>query len=378
MEGDVEQPRLLISSSRKPVSYINLAKRFLQEHGEVQLSALGVAISSMVTLAEILKNKQLAVETRVVTSLEEISSESRTRHKPKMSVTLKKSPQFDDILAAEGARTSFGQGMGSGFGGEDSDPRPGHSSGGSIRHLRGGNAGSGSARSGGPGLAYSPDAMQQLLSERLAHPGMGNYASSGSMSGGGSRDYLGGGGGSLGSYEASPAGMAYHGGSGPQLQQFLGAGSHELQQSLGSMDARGGGGRQQMSPGPWSGGVHQQQASGGYLSGGQQYPGAGPPTSQQQQYAYLLQQQLQLAQQQAHEAQQQQQHQQLAQQLASLQLAQQQAAKDQQAAHQSLSYLGSPHGQLPPQQQHEQQLQQPSHQQPQQSVPSPYTPELQQ
>jgi DNA-binding protein len=52
-------------------------QRFLQEHGEVQLSALGVAISSMVTLAEILKNKQLAVETRVVTSLEEISSESR-------------------------------------------------------------------------------------------------------------------------------------------------------------------------------------------------------------------------------------------------------------------------------------------------------------
>lgn len=43
----------------------------------MQLSALGVAISSMVTLAEILKNKQLAVETRVVTSLEEISSESR-------------------------------------------------------------------------------------------------------------------------------------------------------------------------------------------------------------------------------------------------------------------------------------------------------------
>jgi DNA-binding protein len=54
-----------------------LKQRFLQEHGEVQLSALGVAISSMVTLAEILKNKQLAVETRVVTSLEEISSESR-------------------------------------------------------------------------------------------------------------------------------------------------------------------------------------------------------------------------------------------------------------------------------------------------------------
>lgn len=36
--------RILISSTRKPVSYINLAKRFLQEHGEVQLSALGIAV----------------------------------------------------------------------------------------------------------------------------------------------------------------------------------------------------------------------------------------------------------------------------------------------------------------------------------------------
>ncbi len=53
------------------------AQRFLAEHGEVQLSALGVAISSMVTLSEVLKTKQLAVETRVVTSLEEISSDSR-------------------------------------------------------------------------------------------------------------------------------------------------------------------------------------------------------------------------------------------------------------------------------------------------------------
>ena len=39
--------RILISSTRKPVSYLNLAKRILQEHGEVQLSALGIAVRSM-------------------------------------------------------------------------------------------------------------------------------------------------------------------------------------------------------------------------------------------------------------------------------------------------------------------------------------------
>ena len=51
--------RILVSSTRKPMSYINLAKRFLNEHGEVHFAALGVAISPMVTAAEILKNRRL-------------------------------------------------------------------------------------------------------------------------------------------------------------------------------------------------------------------------------------------------------------------------------------------------------------------------------
>lgn len=97
--------RLLISSSRKPISYVPAAKvsagwrrqavrlpaqvptdmwaqpclrgiihavhapdcaasclppvqRLLQEHGEVHLSALGIACSSMVTVAEILKSRK--------------------------------------------------------------------------------------------------------------------------------------------------------------------------------------------------------------------------------------------------------------------------------------------------------------------------------
>ena len=48
--GCVGSRRILISSTRKPVSYINLAKRFLQEHGEVQLSALGIAVRHAATL----------------------------------------------------------------------------------------------------------------------------------------------------------------------------------------------------------------------------------------------------------------------------------------------------------------------------------------
>jgi DNA-binding protein len=35
-----------------------LLQRLLQEHGEVHLSALGIACSSMVTVAEILKSRK--------------------------------------------------------------------------------------------------------------------------------------------------------------------------------------------------------------------------------------------------------------------------------------------------------------------------------
>ena len=66
-----------MSSTRKPISYINLAKRFLQEHGEVQLSALGIAVAPMVTVAEILKNRRLAVERKISTSLEVLSDDYR-------------------------------------------------------------------------------------------------------------------------------------------------------------------------------------------------------------------------------------------------------------------------------------------------------------
>jgi DNA-binding protein len=48
-----------------------------QEHGEVQLSALGIAVAPMVTVAEILKNRRLAVEKKITTSLESLSDNYR-------------------------------------------------------------------------------------------------------------------------------------------------------------------------------------------------------------------------------------------------------------------------------------------------------------
>ncbi|TVU17263.1 hypothetical protein EJB05_33282 [Eragrostis curvula] len=77
--GEVQQQkaaggnRIQVSSSKKPLFfYVNLAKRYMQQHDDVELSALGLAISTVVTIAEILKNNGLAVEKKIRTSTVEI------------------------------------------------------------------------------------------------------------------------------------------------------------------------------------------------------------------------------------------------------------------------------------------------------------------
>ncbi|KAK9818913.1 hypothetical protein WJX81_006984 [Elliptochloris bilobata] len=83
--------RVQVSVSKKPLYfYVNLAKRFLQEHGEVQMSALGLAISTLVTAVEILKSGNWAVETSIVTGLDTGGDGGRERpaQKPSMSLIL--------------------------------------------------------------------------------------------------------------------------------------------------------------------------------------------------------------------------------------------------------------------------------------------------
>lgn len=103
--GPTRHPaRIQVSNTKKPVFfYVNLAKRFLQEHGEVQLSALGLAISSMVTVAEILKNSRLAVEQKITTGLDAFNDDGRERavQKPKMEIVLRKSEDFDQVMTQQ-------------------------------------------------------------------------------------------------------------------------------------------------------------------------------------------------------------------------------------------------------------------------------------
>ncbi|KAG2428210.1 hypothetical protein HXX76_011890 [Chlamydomonas incerta] len=109
--------RVQVSSNKKPLQfYLNLSKRLLQEHGEVELSALGLAVSNMVTVAEILKKDGWAVEKSIRTGLELLepsaaaaedggeggaapATAGRSVSKPKMEVVLTKSADFDRLFA---------------------------------------------------------------------------------------------------------------------------------------------------------------------------------------------------------------------------------------------------------------------------------------
>ncbi|CAL4902709.1 unnamed protein product [Urochloa decumbens] len=116
--GDAQQKkaggpenRIQVSSSKKPLFfYVNLAKKYMQQHGDVELSALGLAISTVVTIAEILKNNGLAVEKKIRTSTVQISDEMRGRpiQKAKIEILLGKTENFDELMAASAGEATTG------------------------------------------------------------------------------------------------------------------------------------------------------------------------------------------------------------------------------------------------------------------------------
>ncbi|CAJ1951261.1 unnamed protein product [Sphenostylis stenocarpa] len=98
--------RIQVSNTKKPLFfYVNLAKRYMQQHNEVELSALGMAIATVVTVAEILKNNGLAVEKKIMTSTVDIKDDSRGRpvQKAKIEILLGKTANFDELMAVAAA-----------------------------------------------------------------------------------------------------------------------------------------------------------------------------------------------------------------------------------------------------------------------------------
>ncbi|ESQ49624.1 hypothetical protein EUTSA_v10021676mg [Eutrema salsugineum] len=93
--------RIQVSNTKKPLFfYVNLAKRYIQQHNEVELSALGMAITTVVTISEILKNNGLATEKKVLTSTVGMKDETKGRmvQKAKIEIVLGKSDKFDSLV----------------------------------------------------------------------------------------------------------------------------------------------------------------------------------------------------------------------------------------------------------------------------------------
>ncbi|OAY44267.1 uncharacterized protein At2g34160 [Manihot esculenta] len=102
-QAQQKKNRIQVSNTKKPLFfYVNLAKRYIQQHDEVELSALGMAITTVVTIAEILKNNGLATEKKVLTSTVGMKDENKGRlvQKAKIEIVLGKSEKFDSLMDA--------------------------------------------------------------------------------------------------------------------------------------------------------------------------------------------------------------------------------------------------------------------------------------
>ncbi|KAD4180280.1 hypothetical protein R6Q59_023404 [Mikania micrantha] len=107
--------RIQVSNTKKPLFfYVNLSKRYMQQHNEVELSALGMAIATVVTIAEILKNSGFAIEKKIMTSTVDIKDESRGRviQKAKIEILLGKTDKFDELMAAAEEERELANGEG--------------------------------------------------------------------------------------------------------------------------------------------------------------------------------------------------------------------------------------------------------------------------
>ncbi|KAH7858333.1 hypothetical protein Vadar_022603 [Vaccinium darrowii] len=114
VEGKAKN-RIQVSNTKKPLFfYVNLAKRYMQQYNEVELSALGMAISTVVSIAEILKNNGFAVEKKIMTSTVDMKDEARGRpvQKAKIEILLGKTAKFDELMAAQAEERDGGDGEG--------------------------------------------------------------------------------------------------------------------------------------------------------------------------------------------------------------------------------------------------------------------------
>ncbi|GLT61058.1 hypothetical protein SLA2020_337930 [Shorea laevis] len=92
-----------VSNTKKPlVFYLNLAKRYIKQYNDVKLSALGMAIPTVVTISEILKRNGLAIEKKVAISSVGSKDDEKGRmvQKAKIEIVLAKAEKLDKTIIA--------------------------------------------------------------------------------------------------------------------------------------------------------------------------------------------------------------------------------------------------------------------------------------
>eukprot|EP01126_Amoeba_proteus_P001767 TRINITY_DN1053_c0_g1_i1.p1 TRINITY_DN1053_c0_g1~~TRINITY_DN1053_c0_g1_i1.p1 ORF type:complete len:150 (-),score=38.31 TRINITY_DN1053_c0_g1_i1:140-589(-) len=95
LEGAPPSDSIKVSNNRSLFFYVDLATKFLLSHETVDISGLGGAIPTVVTIAEILKNQDVAKITSITTSLTTL--QEHTSPKPKMEIKIQKSDQFEAV-----------------------------------------------------------------------------------------------------------------------------------------------------------------------------------------------------------------------------------------------------------------------------------------
>ncbi|OMO95568.1 DNA/RNA-binding protein Alba-like protein [Corchorus olitorius] len=96
--------RVHISNTKKPfLFYLNLAKRYIKNNEEVELCGLGMAIPTVITLAEILKQNGFAIQKGVRTSTaisQELDRMGRQVMKARIEIVLAKAEKLDTTNVA--------------------------------------------------------------------------------------------------------------------------------------------------------------------------------------------------------------------------------------------------------------------------------------
>lgn len=100
--GDRSRNRIQVSREKRPLNFfVGLAKKFLINEDEIELSGLGLAVTTVVTVVEILRAAGQVGITRMETSLVDSGADGRaTAPKAKIQVWVHKGPRFGQPAAA--------------------------------------------------------------------------------------------------------------------------------------------------------------------------------------------------------------------------------------------------------------------------------------